>query len=359
LRYLAGGGYTWLFLNWALGLRAIGCTVVWLDSVAPGTPPERIAPDVAELRRRLTAWNLAERLVVVRPEGSVVAGELDDAAGADLLIDLGYDLPDSVIGRFRRSAFVDLDPGLTQTWLHRGQLALATHDAYFTLGETVGRPGSAIPDGGVRWLYTPPPVFVAAWRAGRADPDAAFTSVSSWWGDWIEIDGAVIDNSKRAAFLACAALARRTSAPLELAIPLTDAEDPTGDLSRLRRQGWRVRHAAEVGGTPDAYRAYVHASLGELSCLKRGYQVLETAWTGERTLAYLASGRPAVVQHTGPSRFLPDAEGLLRFRDLAEAARHLESVQRDWDRHSRCARALVAEYFDAERVVAGVLERAL
>lgn len=86
---------------------------------------------------------------------------------------------------------------------------------------------------------------------------------------------------------------------------------------------------------------------------------LENAWISDRTLGYLASGKPAVVQYTGPSRYLPEAEGVLRFRSLQEAARRLEQSERDYHRHCRAARALAEEFFDARRVAAGILERML
>ena len=79
----------------------------------------------------------------------------------------------------------------------------------------------------------------------------------------------------------------------------------------------------------------------------------------DRTLCYLASGRPAVVQHTGVSRLLPDADGLFRFRNLDEAAAALAAAEADYERHCRQARALAEEHFDARRIVARVLERAL
>jgi hypothetical protein len=87
--------------------------------------------------------------------------------------------------------------------------------------------------------------------------------------------------------------------------------------------------------------------------------LLQNAWISDRTLCYLASGKPAVVQHTGASRFLPDAEGLFRFRSLEEAARALSTAESDYERYGRLARALAEEYFDAHKVVGRVLERAL
>ena len=66
-----------------------------------------------------------------------------------------------------------------------------------------------------------------------------------------------------------------------------------------------------------------------------------------------------MVQHTGPSRFLPDADGLFRFRNMDEAERALAQVESDYERHCRLARALAEEHFDARRIVGRVLEQAL
>jgi hypothetical protein len=86
---------------------------------------------------------------------------------------------------------------------------------------------------------------------------------------------------------------------------------------------------------------------------------LQNAWVSDRTICYLASGKPAIVQDTGPSRFLPHAEGLFRFRNIDEAVRMISLVESDYDRQCQAARALAETYFDAEKVIAAVLEKAL
>jgi hypothetical protein len=86
---------------------------------------------------------------------------------------------------------------------------------------------------------------------------------------------------------------------------------------------------------------------------------LQNAWISDRTLCYLASGKPAIVEHTGASRFLPDAAGLFRFHDLAEAVSSLETVMADYDHQSILARELVEEYFDARTAARSILERAI
>jgi hypothetical protein len=127
----------------------------------------------------------------------------------------------------------------------------------------------------------------------------------------------------------------------------------------LEQQGWKIQHAWEVSSTPEQYRTYIQRSRGEFSCVKPSCIRLQNAWISDRTLCYLASGKPAVIQHTGPSRFLPDAAGLFRFRSLEEAARALDAMEADYERQCCLARKLAEEYFDARKVVGSVLERAL
>src|SRR3989442_272314 len=85
---------------------------------------------------------------------------LAEAADAELLLNLWHSLPTPVVRRFRRSAFVDTDPGLVQIWMTTGELRVAPHDIYFTVGEAVGKPAARFPDCGLRWHYTPPQGFL-------------------------------------------------------------------------------------------------------------------------------------------------------------------------------------------------------
>jgi hypothetical protein len=85
----------------------------------------------------------------------------------------------------------------------------------------------------------------------------------------------------------------------------------------------------------------------------------QNAWISDRTLCYLASGRPALVEDTGPSAFLPNDGGLLRFRDLDEAVAAVERVETDYARQCQAARALAETYFDAPKVLASLMDRAL
>ena len=361
--YPQGSGHLWVYLQWALGLRALGCDVFWLEGIDPRDPEQQSLERVAALKVRLEPYGFAESLALFSLTGAplppIVAGsalDLDAAAEADLLLNLWHSLPPSVVSRFRRTAFVDTDPGLLQIWMTRGDIRVAPHHIFFTIGETVGTPDALFPDCGLRWHYTRPPVFLAQWPPIPARSSAPYTTVTHWWGSAFEFEGRIINEEKHVAFLEYQDLPSKTTVHLELAICL--AEHYEEWRSRMEPFGWKIREAWDVSATPQSYRAYIQQSRGEFSCAKPSCVTLANAWISDRTLCYLASGKPAVVQHTGKSRFLPDAEGLFRFRDMDEAVRALAAAESDYARHSRLARAL-AEEFDARDVVARVLEQAL
>jgi hypothetical protein len=166
------------------------------------------------------------------------------------------------------------------------------------------------------------------------------------------------ENTKRVALLEFAELPRFTSQPLELALYLRTERDDQ-ERRELQRRGWRVRSSTEVAATPEAYQTYLQQSRGEVSCAKPSYVRMQTAWVSDRTICYLASGKPAVVQHTGPSSYLPDGEGLFRFSTVQEAARALEAANSDYAAHCRAARELAETYFDATKIVTEILSCAL
>jgi hypothetical protein len=363
--YSDGGGYLWEYLNWALGLRALGCELVWLEAVSPNTPLHEIDALVTALQSRLERYGLSQCVAICSqnnrplPKGATKScRDLDAASEADLLLNLGYVIAPKVLRRFRRSVLVDVDPGLTQVWMSTGGMNVPPHDVYFTTGETVGQPGSLVPDCGLRWQFTPPPVHLPAWPPTPAGSEAPFTTVAHWYGgEWVEFGGESYANNKREGFQPFLALPQYVPQPLELALCL--AKDDDDVRATLHQQGWCLRDAHTVAATPWDYQHYIQHSRGEFSCVKPSCVRLQNAWIGDRTICYLASGKPAVVQHTGPSRFLPDAEGLFRFRDLEEAAWALAAVGADYEGQSRHARALAEEYFDATKVASRVLERAV
>jgi len=366
LGYPQGGGHFWVYLNWALGLQAVGAAVIWLETVDPAWSPEQVAKRLDGARAHLAAYGFRGEAALLpadeRPLRAELASEAvgDEAcASCDLLMNFRYGLAASTLRRFRRTALIDIDPGLFQHWVGHGYMSVAPHDFYFTTGEGIGGALSAIPDLGWRWHHTLPCVFLDPWPVQPHDFTAPFTTVSHWQSnDFVQgADGSWYSNSKRSGFLPFADLPRHVDHPLELALCLCD--DDRDDRRMLGEKGWSLRHSHEVAGSPTAYRSYIQRSFGEFSATKPSCQHFGAAWISDRTICYLASGRPAVVQFTGESAILPDRGGLWRFRTLAEAAAAIRHVRDHYEEESRLARQLAQETFAARRVTRRLLETAL
>lgn len=358
------GGHLWAYLNWALGLRAAGHYVIWAEEYNAGYTVPSLQPCIDWIKERLAPFGFADALAAIPQTAAqreiahqVGCMGIAEAGRADLFLNFAYSIEQPIVDRFRRAALVDIDPGLTQLWWSRGYIKIARYHRYFTIGETVGQPGARFPDCGVAWIYTPPAVSLDAWPVTETPAGAPFTTVTHWGGEWVEDETGVFPNDKRTGFAPYFDLPQKTRAPLELALFLTPKE--AGDRAELERRGWRIRDSVERAGTPQTYQRYIQSSAGEFSCVKPSCVRLQNAWISDRTICYLASGKPAVVEHTGPSGFLPDAEGLLRFRSVDEAARMLEAAMRDHPRHAAAARALAERYFDAEKAADAVVRGAL
>jgi hypothetical protein len=355
LSYLEGAGQLWIHLNWALSLVDAGCRVTWVELAE--TP--EIEANGPALRQRLEQFGLGDALRVIVPDDrapdpryTVPLASLDELAEADVLLNFCYWLPKPWVGTARRSALVDIDPGLLQIWISEGDMVVAPHDHWFTIGETVGTPDARFPDCGLTWRYTPPPVHLASWPVGGPPAGDAYTTVTHWWEGWMSFQGEEYPNDKRTSFLEFVDVPRLSGVPLELATYLDDDDDQV----LLEGKGWRLHDSASVR-TPDDYRDYVRRSRGEFSCAKPSCMRLQNAWVSDRTICYLASGRPAIVQHTGPSRALDREHGILRFHTPEEAASALRKVEADYDAHASAARAVAEETFDGVQVVSAVLDR--
>jgi len=367
-----GGGHLWVYLQYVLGLRLLGCDVYWLEAFRTKGREEQEAAALAAFRLRMQQYGLDRKYILYfthsdesSPESPSEYLDMTRAEAeaiftrADLLLNFHYAISPGLLARFRRTALVDIDPGLLQFWMTRGQLNVPHHHIYFTTGETISETTSGLPNGGARWTYFRPPVCLEHWPYGFNPYTRAFTTVSNWdASDWVVDDDQRYENTKRVAFLEFADLPRLTSQPLELALFLKRERD-LAEQREMERRGWHVRPSREVAATPQMYAAYIRGSRGEFSCAKRSCMVFQNAWISDRTLCYLASGKPVVVQNTGPSSFLPDGEGMFRFSTAAEAADAFAAINANYERHCRAARDIAEAHFEARRSLETILNVAL
>ena len=369
------GGVAWDYLQYVVGFRRLGCDVLYLEDTGQwlydaaaqtftddatasarwlGTCIESLDPALAD------AWSLRG------PDG-VYHGRSADAVaaacrGADLFLNLsGACWLRDAYRTARVRAYVDTDPGYSQARIaavdartadpstHFSVDLIRQHDVFFTLGEHVGRPDCHVPTCGITWHPTRQPIVLDAWPVTRT-PDGAFTTVMSWK---IEpsppILGGAAFGGKDVEFERFLDLPMRTDERLEVAI------SGAAPRERIMAAGWRLAEAHRVSATMESYRAYLAASRGEWSIAKNVYVALRTGWFSTRSAAYLACGKPVVVQETGFSAHVPAGPGLRPFATLDEARAGLAAVRADYAAACEHARALAEEHFRAETVCARLL----
>lgn len=368
------GGEAWVRLSWIRGLQRLGyevCFVEQIDSAAcvgeDGSPAhfERSATR-AYFDRVMEEFGLAGSSALVLDGGAATSGlsyedVLERAGGAELLVNVSGHVDDpELLRRVRRKAYVDLDPGFTQFWHAQGNTGarLEGHDVFFTVGENIGTSGCPIPTLGLDWRPLPPPVVLEDWPTGSPEP-GPFTTVGAWRGAF----GPVIHDGhtyglKVHEFRKMIELPRRMpQARFEIALEIHSGD--ATDRDALLANGWRLTDpVAEVPG-PLEFRAYVQRSGAEFSVAQGIYVDTMSGWFSDRTVRYLASGKPALVQETGFSRNHPVGEGLLAFRTLEDAVAGAAQIQADYGRHAAAARALAEARFDSDKVLARFLEEAV
>ena len=106
------------------------------------------------------------------------------------------------------------------------------------------------------------------------------------------------------------------------------------------------------------YRDYIRRSKGEFTVAKDQYIRLNTGWFSDRSGCYLAAGRPVITQETGFTKIFGKRDGLFAFKSLGEIAEAVKEINADYARHSRGARDLAREFFEAEKVLRSLLDRA-
>jgi hypothetical protein len=162
----------------------------------------------------------------------------------------------------------------------------------------------------VKWHPVWPVVYLPEWPR-QSDEGERYTTITQWWNGnngYDLIDGELYEHNKRTAFLEFVELPRLTGMELELAANVTPGE--VEDRALLAENGWRLLQPHDVAGTPWNYRRYVQHSRGEFSCAKPSVVKTTPGWISDRSRAYLASGRPCVVQAAGAERHLPRSLGI-------------------------------------------------
>ena len=191
-------------------------------------------------------------------------------------------------------------------------------------------------------------------RLGAIERDA-FTTVANWRGYGSITFNGVLYGQKAHSFRQFLDLPSLAGGRFELAMSIHP--DERKDLCALRQSGWLLLDPETVADTPGAYRRFVQGSRAELAIAKSGYVVGPTGWFSDRSVCYLASGRPVAAQDTGFTTYLPAGRGVVPFSTVEQAADAVRQIRSDYGIHARAARAIAEEFFDSDRVLSGLLRQ--
>jgi len=366
------GGYVWQALHYLLGFDKLGCEVTFYEDSAfyadaydpqAGEVGPRYEYGIARLREILGRFGLAERWVFWDSTRDVHHGLSAEQtqrlfADADLFVNLAGVNRLGTRPRPPARAFVDLDPGVTQiNYANRSPFIeelLGEHNLFFTVGENIGTARCPLPTGGIRWQPTRPPVVCELWEGSEPSRSAPFTTIGRWDAKArdLELGGVRYHWRKSLEWRRFVDLPGRTGERFEIAMDVPPEE------TDLREAGWQIRSPLEVSRDHEAYRRYIRESKGEFSAAKGMNVELRSGWFSDRSVCYLAAGRPVILQDTGFSDSVPTGRGVFAVHGIDDAVAAVRAIGEDYRTQSAAAAEIARDCFEASHVLRPILEGA-
>ncbi len=361
------GGATWAVLQYLLGFKRLGHKVYFVEplqegKVQPAGAPLALSANAAYFRQVMADFGLdgssALLLAGTRETVGMPYTQLCRIARrADLLVNisgmLAGEIPTDMIPL---RVYLDLDPAFSQLWQAQGiDMHFGGHTHFVTVGQALGRSDCLVPTFGLPWIPTLQPVVLEHWPVAERVRHDAMTTVTNWRGyGSIEYHG-VFYGQKVHSMRQFITMPTLTNEKFMLALAIDPCESK--DLTALANNRWHLLDAAQVVNTPSSYRQFIQGSKGEFGIAKSGYVASRCGWFSDRSICYLASGRPVLAQETGFSRFLPTGEGLFAFETSEQVLAGIDALRGNYLRHARAARSIAEDLFDSDKVLSRLFQR--
>ena len=363
----ASAGHTCAVMNWVKGLESLGWEV-WItehltsDELEGPEPGHEGSPQEEFWHETAAEFGLAARqCLIIDGKSPDLDAFREFCAGADLFLNYSGQFKRlDLLGDRMTKCYLDVDPGFTQLWVETcgTDMNFAGHDLFLTVGSNFHSPHLCLPRTGQDWIPLVPPVPGHYWRerlaaAGGASDRAAWTTVSHWYGYNDLIWEGKTYGGKRDSLHALADLPRLSGAPFCIA---SDLQPGWEDYDPFLNGGWKLVSSAEVCRDVPAYLRFIAGSRGEIGVAKGGYVVSRGGWISDRSVIYLALGRPVVLQDTGWPEVVPSRPGLLPFEDVNGAAMRIAEAEKNLDAQSAGARELADTVFNPASSLAPIFE---
>ncbi|MGA0093312.1 MAG: hypothetical protein ACO3J2_03335 [Chthoniobacterales bacterium] len=364
----ASAGHTCAVMNWAKSLESLGWEVWIAEHLASG---ELEAPEPGRMRSpQEEFWHetaaefglSARQCLIIDGQSPDLAAFRDFCAGADLFLNYSgqFKMLDLLGGRTTK-CYLDVDPGFTQLWGETcgSDMNLAGHDLFFTVGSNFLSPNLRLPRTAQEWIPLLPTCPGDYWRAraqaaGAPEAGDSWTTVSHWYGYNDLVWEGRTYGGKRDNLHALRDLPRLSGKPFTIA---SDLQPGWEDYDAFVRGGWKLASTTEVCRDVDSYLRFIAGSRGEIGVAKGGYVVSRGGWISDRSVIYLALGRPVVLQDTGWPEVLAPCHGLGPFASPEEAAVRICHADENSEAARRSARALADDAFSARSSLQPLLAR--
>jgi hypothetical protein len=360
-------GVAWQTIHYLIGLRRLGYDVYYIE--ATGVWPYNTETDdctfpVNYIHTLMSRFDFADRWAYCaahsddRCYGMTALQVKALYARADAILNLsgGTVLRDEHKVCQKR-IYLETDPVICQIGIVAGHLStiesLSAHTDHLSYGENYGKADCRVPIERFSYYPTRQPIVLDFWENVSNPTSERFTTIAHWdqSGKDMLYDGERYSWSKHQEFVKYLLLPERTGQEFTLALAIDDPKTIEATLELLRRHGWFVDDALRLSADIDTYRKYIWQSRGEFTVAKDMNVRLRSGWFSDRSASYLAAGKPVVTQETGFSKYLPTGRGLFAFDCFDEAAAAIDMINTDYQQHSRAARAIAEDYFDANKVL--------
>ena len=332
------GGATWAVLQYLLGLRRLGHRVVFVESIPPTSldpadAPLHVTCNAEYFSRVMSDFGFdSESALLVAGTRQTIGLSYDRlhciARSAEVFINIsGMLMDEELTGEIPCRVYLDLDPAFNQFWhaSHGCDMRFRGHTHFVTIGLAIGRSDCPVPTCGLTWITTTQPVVLASWPVEERIATDALTTIGHWrsYGS-IEHEGLLYGQKAHS-------LRRFINLPTltteKFALALAIHPDERKDLSALAANGWHLLDPGEVARTPASYQRFIQGSKAEFGIAKSGYVASRCGWFSDRSLCYLASGRPVLAQETGFSNFIPTGAGLFAFDSTEHVLATIEELR--------------------------------
>jgi glycosyltransferase involved in cell wall biosynthesis len=365
-RYPLGGMMSWS-LQYLLGLKALGHDVYFVEKAGYEKscfdPFQNLMTDDCEYGIRTVSslfkrFGFDHKWCFVDVQGNYYGLDRQQVSEifktADLFIDSGSHGSWLEEAANVTQVLIDGEPGYTQIkWSQKlsSGSEIPKYHHYFTNGKNIGNSDNEVPTLGIKWEHLYSPVDTRLFVPKPGAKQAPYSTVMNWQSHEPLLYNGREYGQKDIEFEKFMQLPTQLACPVEVAVA-----GKLIPIETLKKNRWIINDAQKVTLSFESFVNYINYCRGEFSVCKNVFVANRTGWFSDKSAAYLASGRPVILQDTGFSRHLPVGEGLFAVNNLEEAKDAVEKIEKDYTRHSQKAREIALEFLDTQKTMKKFLD---